>query len=138
MTPGTVLLNPHFQFSDGEIGRKYLVVLSEGTSGIYIAIKTTSRQKNKGKNEGCQSSDRPPNFYVLDGSWPVRGESWFLLEEFYELKAGELESKVSNGQIDDRGELSRDMLIELLACAIDSFDITESQQDTLQRVLSSL
>jgi hypothetical protein len=138
MTPGTVLFNPHFQFTDGEIGRKYLVVLSEGASGFYIAIKTTSRQKNKGNDEGCQSSDRPPNFYVLDGSWPVQGESWFLLEEFYELESGELERKVSSGQIEVKGNLSNDMLIELLACAVASFDITESQLDILQRILSSL
>jgi hypothetical protein len=138
MTPGTILVDPHFKFSDGEIGKKILVVLSDGRSGFYVVIKTTSRQKLKGKDEGCQSHDRPPNFYVPDGSCSIRGETWLLLEEFYELEATELGLKVSDGRISQIGNLPRDLLIELLACAIGSFDITESQTQELTHVLTSL
>ncbi|HST54069.1 MAG TPA: hypothetical protein VLJ61_18830 [Pyrinomonadaceae bacterium] len=138
MNPGTILHDPQFTFADGELGNKLLVVLNDGKDGIYIVIKTTSQPKQKGRNDGCQLKDRPPNFYVPDGSCCLRGESWFLLVEFYDLKAAELQQKVFVGSIRRIGELPKDLLIELLACAIDSFDIRENQREDLQRVLNSL
>jgi len=138
MNPGTILHDPRFTFSDGEVGNKLLIVLNDGSDGIYIVIKTTSQPRHKGRNEGCQSNDRYPNFFVPDGSSCLRGDSWFLLGEFYELKAAELQQKFFVGNISRVGELPRDLLVELLACAVDSFDITESQREDLQRVMSSL
>jgi len=138
MTPGTVLFDPRFEFQDGTVGRKLFIVLSDGKDGIYIVIKTTSQPKHKGRNEGCQSNDRPPNFFVKDGSSCLDGDSWFLLSEFYELKASELLQKSFIGQIKHIGVLPNDMLIELLACAIDSFDISVKQAEILKTVLTSL
>ncbi len=138
MTPGTILHDPRFTFSDGDIGNKLLVVLSDGKDGIFIVIKTTSQPKHKGRDEGCQSSDRYPNFFVPDGSCCLHGDSWFLLNDFYELKAADLRQKIFTGQMQRIGVLPRDLLVELLACAIEAYDITESQRDELQRVVNTL
>ena len=43
MIPGTVLFNEKFRFSDGEIGKKLLIILNEGKNDTYIAVKTTSK-----------------------------------------------------------------------------------------------
>jgi hypothetical protein len=138
MTPGTILHDPKFTFKDGEVGNKLLIVLNDGKDGVCIVIKTTSQPKFKGKKEGCQSSDRPPNFFVPDGQCCLRGDSWFLMSEFYELKVSELQQKLFSGQIKHVGNLVKDLLIELIACAVDSFDISDLQAEDLQRVMNSL
>jgi hypothetical protein len=138
MNPGTILHDPQFTFRDGTVGKKYLVVLNDGKNGIYIVIKTTSQPKHKGRNEGCQSGDRYPNFFVPDGQCCLRGDSWFLLGEFFELKVADVLQKKFTGQIEHVGELEKDLLIELLACAVDSSDISESQREELQRILPSI
>jgi hypothetical protein len=138
MTPGTILFDKQFQFHDGEIGKKLLVILSDGKIGFYITIKTTSQPQHKGRNEGCQSNDRYPNFFVPDGTTCLRGDSWFILNEFYELNASELDNKVSDGKITYIGNLPTDVLIELFACAIDCLDISTKQADILRDIMPSL
>lgn len=138
MTPGTVLFDPQFEFHDGTVGRKLFIVLNDGKDGIYIVIKTTSQPKHKGRDEGCQLKDRYPDFFVKDSSSCLDGDSWLLLNEFYELKASDLLKKSFIGQIKHIGVLSKEMLIELLACALESMDISVKQAQVLQEVLNSL
>lgn len=138
MTPGTVLFDPSFQFHDGATAPKLFIILNDGTAGFYIAIRTTSRQKTKGQNEGCQSDDRPPNFFVPDGKSCIRGDTWLLLNDFYEFNRFDLLGRRMSGKIDHIGTLPHDVTVELLACAIESFDITSKQRDILQEVLNKL
>ena len=138
MTPGTILFDKQFQFKDGEVGRKLLVVLSDGKTGFYLIIKTTSQSKFKGRDEGCQSNDRYPNFYLPDGTTCLQGESWLILNEFYELDAAELDKKVADGEISRIGNLPRDVLIELFDCAINCWDISTKQADILREIMPSL
>jgi hypothetical protein len=138
MNPGTILHDQHFKFLDGEVGNKLLIVLNDGKDGVYTVIRTTSKQKQKGREEGGQLKDRPPNFYAPDGSCCLDGESWFLLDDYYDLKAAELQQKVFVGDIQRIGELPKDMLIELLAGAIESFDIRDEQAEDLKRVMNAL
>ena len=43
MTPGTILTDTQFLYSDGTTGKKILIVLNDGEVGHYIVIKTTSK-----------------------------------------------------------------------------------------------
>jgi hypothetical protein len=138
MTPGTILFDKRFQFLDGEIGKKLLVILSDGKTGFYLIIKTTSQPQHKGKNEGCQSNDKYPNFYLPDGTTCLQGQSWLILNEFYELDASKMDKKVAEGEIRYVGNLPRDVLIELFACAIDCWDISTQQADILRNIMPSL
>lgn len=138
MTPGTVLFDKNFTFHDGASAEKLFVLLSDDSAGVYVAIKTTSQPQHKGRDEGCQTSDKYPNFYVPDGTTFLRGESWLLLGEFYEFDSTRLRHKVSTGEIRQVGNLPRDVIVELLACAIDCFDISDRQADILRNIMPSL
>lgn len=35
MTPGSILCDNEFKYSDGTIGKKILIVLNDGTNGYY-------------------------------------------------------------------------------------------------------
>lgn len=48
MTPGTILTDTQFLYSDGTTGKKILIVLNDGEVGHYIVIKTTSKDTYKG------------------------------------------------------------------------------------------
>ena len=56
MIPGTILCDDEFTFSDGSTGKKLLIVLNDGSDGVYIVVKTTSKSDFKGNDYGCQSS----------------------------------------------------------------------------------
>lgn len=93
MTPGNILHDKSFQFKDGEIGNKLLIVLNDGTNYPYIIVKTTSKQKTKGKDEGCQLNDKPPNFFLPKGSCSFELDTWAELIEFYEFDVNQVFTK---------------------------------------------
>lgn len=105
MTPGTVLFDAQFRFSDGTLGQKILVLLNDGTDGVYVVIKTTSKDKHKRRKFGCQTSDRYPNFYVPSGKCCLRGESWLMLDQFFEFHRQDLLTKRFAGQLNPLGVL---------------------------------
>jgi len=58
MRKGTVLFHPRFEFSNGEIGEKYLIILNTPDikkPGPFLICKTTSQIKNKPKTPGCHA-----------------------------------------------------------------------------------
>lgn len=138
MTPGSVLFDTQFKFSDGSTGRKILVVLNDGSAGVYVIIKTTSKDKRKGRNYGCQSSDRYPNFFLPDGKCFLQGDSWLMLDEFFEFNLQNLLAKRFAGQMKPLGVLPENILKELLDCAIGCDDISQAQEQVLVGTRQSL
>ena len=138
MTPGTILFDTHFEFDDGAVGRKLLVLLNDGTCGFYITLKTTSNPKHKGRKAGCQSRDRYPNFFVPDGSSDLRGDSWLMLREFKELTAPQLLQKKFSGIARHIGVLPKEMLIQLLECALAGDDLSTQQEEVLRATLQHI
>lgn len=55
MKPGTVIHHKKFKISDGNIDDKLLVILNYQRGGEFLALLTTSQQRNRKKLEGCQS-----------------------------------------------------------------------------------
>ncbi len=78
---GDIYFCPKFPFRDGEIGRKYLVLLNSPVNNDpYIFCRTTSQQKNKSLKEYCQE-DRLL-FLLLAGKDFFPKNTWL---QFYEL-----------------------------------------------------
>lgn len=132
MTPGTILCDDEFVFSDGGTGKKLLIVLNDGESGSYIVIKTTSKSDFKGNDYGCQSDDRYPNFFCPKGSCCLKQDTWIQLDQFFEFKAHELMSKHFTGKIKRIGVLTDRILKDLLDCAIECDDISLKQAKVLK------
>jgi len=131
MTPGTVLLDKQFRFKDGEVAKKLIVVLNDGTDGNYLTVKTTSQEKKKNRKPGCQINDFPPNYYLPENSCGFLGDTWILLEEVYELDLPSILAKKQNVIVEVKDCLSKELLQEILLCAMDSQDIAQQFLDRL-------
>lgn len=138
MTPGTILCDDEFVFSDGSTGKKLLIVLNDGDCGYYIVVKTTSKSDYKGNDYGCQSDDRYPNFFCPKGSCCLKQNTWIQLDQFFEFKAHELVARHFSGLVKRIGVLPDQILAELLACAITCEDITEKHATDLRAVVAAI
>ena len=84
---GEIFFCPEFPFKDGEIGKKYLVLLnSPANKDPYIFCRTTSQQKRKILKEDCQEDWLM--FFLLSGKDVFPENTWL---QFYELYAFTLE-----------------------------------------------
>ncbi|WP_089724171.1 hypothetical protein [Candidatus Thiosymbion oneisti] len=135
MSPGTFLFDDNFRFHDGNIGQKIFVLLNNGSTGIYVAAKTTSHGDRYGIQHGCQILDRFLNFYLVQGSCFLKKNTWIQLDSFYEFKSDKLMEKVMIGEIKRIGVIEPRQTIELLKCASHSDDLSQSQETI---VISSL
>jgi hypothetical protein len=138
MNPGTILCDNEFIFSDGSKGKKLLIVLNDGETGRYIIVKTTSKPVYKGITYGCQSEDRYPNFFLPEGSCCLHGQTWVMLDQFFEFSSTDLLSKSFAGQINRIGLLREEILIQLLKCAVGCQDITRKQSEALYAMLTKI
>lgn len=138
MTPGTILFDPNFQFKDGKLGEKYFVVLNDGSCGIYIAVKVTSRGRRYGIQHGCQVMERYPNFLLTKGCCCLPKSTWIQLDAFYEFKSSTLMEKAMTGQIHRQGLLSDSITKDLLVCTTNAEDISDFQEEIVQASLKSI
>ncbi|OGP55920.1 MAG: hypothetical protein A2Y65_04595 [Deltaproteobacteria bacterium RBG_13_52_11] len=85
MRKGTVLFHPRFEFTDGEIGSKYLIILNTPDikkSEPFLFCKTTSQSQNKPKTTGCHAEK---NLYCIEENsdfFPRR--TWVQFFEIFE------------------------------------------------------
>lgn len=138
MTPGTVLHDPSFVFHDGEPGNKLFVALTDGGDGSVFALVTTSKEKHKGRNPGCQSADRRPNYFFPTTSSNFRADTWVLIDAPYEFDLAELQRKITLGEIRTLFQLGKPELSDLLLCAMESPDISLRDLDRLVETNDSL
>ncbi len=138
MTPGTLLFDRNFIYSDGTVGEKILVILNDGEIGKYVVVKTTSKGIHKGNIFGCQSSDRYPNFFLPLHSTCLRKDTWVGLDQFFEFTQQDVLNKVFTQQMHQFGLLPNAILKQLLDCAINCDDITKEQEKILQTTYKSI
>ena len=138
MTPGTILCDNKFRFTDGSIGKKILITLNDGNPGCYIIVKTTSKSIYKGVEFGCQLDGRYPNFFLPKGSCCLKEDTWIQLDQYFEFTKSDLISKHFTGQINRIGILPKEISTQLLECAIRSDDISLSQEKILKEMLKNL
>jgi len=132
MTPGAVLHDPQFIFKDGETGNKLFVILNDGSAGFYVAVRTTSQAKDKGRSEGCHLDDWQQNFFVPKAKSCFPKNTWICLDDFYEFNATELLQGRFSGRINPVGELPSIILQALIDCALHSDDISGLQAEAIQ------
>jgi hypothetical protein len=138
MIPGSILHDKKFSFKDGQIGNKLLIVLNDGLNYPYIVVKTTSKQKTKGRDEGCQLNDVPPNFFFSKGTCCFDLDTWAELIEFYEFDVNEIFAKRLNKTLELKDNLPKNILTDLLNCAKNCDDITIKQSEIITEILKKL
>ncbi len=139
MTPGTILFDKDFKFSDGETAGKLLVVLNDGSDSTYYVIaKLTSQRHDNGTTPGCQPKDRFQNFYLPQGVSVLSKNSWVMLDEFYETDPNKLFQLKLKGQLQVIGVLDETTTKALLVCAIESINIENRYMQVIDDCLTRL
>ena len=138
MTPGTVLYDKEFQFSDTQaVIDKLSVVLCEFGQD-HLLVLTTSDPRFKNSTPGCQIIDKIPNFYIPNGPWFTK-PTWILLNEVYDPSHQILDVKIQDGTVTVYpNALSTAMMKDLLDCALQSIDIDGYYLDFLARTRRTL
>lgn len=138
MEPGTLIHDPNFRFRDGQLGNKILIVLSDGSDGTYLSVKTTSNGTRYSNQYGCQLGSRFPHFFLPPKSCCLEKPTWVCLDEFYELTVPELETKILDGHIRRIGVLPGNVRKEVISCATNSEDISAYQAGHLLSIWKKL
>ncbi len=114
---GEILLHEKFQFSDGSIGKKLLVVLNNPkTRDPCLVVKTTSQsQRYKKVKVGC--NPEKDVFYLPDsGKEIIKGDTYIQLEEVFELSVVDLTASVLKKELSSIGKLTALTLAQLNNC----------------------
>ena len=86
---GCVIHWANYQFSDGAIADKYLVILGAKTGSNYLAVVGTSQPRRRSLTPGCHPQE---GYYFIPGGgkdW-FRKDTWLLLAEPREIAPAEL------------------------------------------------
>ena len=81
-------------------------------------------------------NDRFQNFFLPRGSCTLDADTWIQLDEFFELDAASLLKKLADKSIKAIGQsLPSVKTREIIACAVQSDDITQFQKKILTETL---
>lgn len=80
MSQGSILLHKNFQFSDGGIADKLLVVLSLVKDGKVLVVKTTSQQRRRPLKDGCHPDVRESVFVFNANLGGFKKTTWIILD----------------------------------------------------------
>jgi hypothetical protein len=138
MTPGSVLFDTNFRFSDGTFGEKIIVLLNNGDNYPYIIAKTTSKPGRHLWTPWCQIKHRFPNFYLPQGCCHLNKHTWIQLGKYFEYDRSLLIQKHFDGTANIQDILPHQILIDLLNCALQSEDIEDDIEKELQVTLAGL
>ncbi len=121
MNCGTILYDRDFQFHNtGKIIDKLSIVVCE-SGDCHFALVTTTKELGKGRNGGCQISDKPPNYFIPAGSSWFDRDTWILLDELAELNNLVLDEKVQSKTVTyHENQIPREKLRQILECAMQS------------------
>lgn len=134
MTPGTILHDQEFRYRDGETGRKYIVILNDGTCGSYVVVKATSQGRRYSNTPGCQLGTWAC-FFLDRGCCKLPKDTWVQLHEFYPFNAQEMLGLHFTGRMEVIDELTSGLTRDLQECALQSDDISEANAEIIRACL---
>lgn len=137
MNCGTVLYDTQFQFPNGSIIDKLIIVLCDfGTD--YLVAQTTRQEKFKNKVAGCQIKDKPSNYFIPEHTSWFKDNTWILLDEVFEYNSDTFAYKKADNIAQHRDVLPKQQLKEILGCALKSDDIEGFYFEFLERTYNNL
>jgi len=131
MKPGSIFFHPQFLFHDGSRADKLVFVLG-GTASKIVVAKTTSQDRYRRLDHGCQGGDHYPGFLLTYGCCFLTKNTWLCFNEFYEFDLIELQSRMVGGTIYRLGEISAELTRDAQACAVSTDDISFDQEQIVR------
>lgn len=123
MHKGTILYHRAFQFQNGEIGKKLLIIINTPQKDEpYLCCRTTSKQQYNIDREGCHSNK---NIYVINPNtdW-FKEKTWVQFHELYEFEAGKFLKDHFDGKLVVKGTLKANTIVAIINCVKRSEDVS--------------
>jgi len=125
MRKGTILFHPRFEFTDGETGRKYLIILNTPEirkSEPFLFCKTTSQSRNKPQTPGCHAEK---NLYCIDAKFDFfPKKTWAQFFEIFEIDYDEFIKQHFKLRLEVKGELKPQTINAIINCIKRSDDVS--------------
>jgi hypothetical protein len=138
MNCGTVVYDKRFQFPNGQIIDKLLIVLCEFGSD-HLVLTTTSQPQHRKAIAGCQIKNKPPTFFLPKDSCWFDKDTWVELHVVNELPSLIHNQKKQDGTvIEYPNALPIELMKQILDCVLQSDFIDGYYLDHLQRVRDKL
>lgn len=137
MNAGCVISDSKFQFPNGQIINKFIVVLC-GYGSDWLVAQTTRQELDKNRTPGCQVNDTPPNFYLPRGGGILNEDTWIRLDEVFEYNSDTFFFKKKDNVAYLKDTISKPLMKDILQCALKSEDIDLFYLEFLEREYDSL
>jgi hypothetical protein len=113
---GSILFHTHFEYTNGDIGEKLLIVLNDPDPARepYLLCRVTSREKGKLRTFGCQED--LSLFFLPAGHDFFEKDTWVQLYEIFEAEWGTLVKDHLAGALNVLGELDQLTIQQLMNC----------------------
>jgi hypothetical protein len=138
MNCGTIVYDKRYQFPNGLIIDKLLIVLCEFGSD-HLVLTTTSQPKRRKAIPGCQIQSKPPTYFLPKGSCWFDTDTWVELHVVNELPSLIHEQKKKDGTVIEHDRvLSVELMKQIFDCLLQSEFVDEYHLDHLRRVRKKL
>jgi len=129
-TRGAVYLHPSFEFKNGDIGRKLILLLNTPSKNEpYLFVKTTSQQKDKPLSSGC-IVERSLFFIPAETTF-FKENTWIELYELYPMRPNDVNSNKDMKVIGSLDSKTVDKIVDCLF-AVSNDDIPPIQRRLLR------
>jgi len=124
---GAIFLHRRFEFSDGEIGKKLIVLLNEPETSEeidegYIFARTTSQERSRLRKPECQP-DRSEFFIAGNDDWFLE-DTWIQLYELYTFDVKTVIEDSLSGALGHKGSLREGKTGQLVNCVKKAADVS--------------
>lgn len=130
---GCILLHKKFEFKDGELGEKLIIILNspDPSKEPYLVCRTTSQERSKPKTFGCQ--EELSLFFLPGGQDFFQKDTWIQLYEIFPFKASTLLKDFFDGELRVLGTLNQLTIRQLMNCIRKVKDIALGHKEMILR-----
>lgn len=116
MEKGAILYHSSFEFKNGDIGEKLLIVLNDPDPAKepYLLSRVTSQEKDKPKKFGC--NEDLSLFFLPAGHDFFKKDTWVQLYDVYPIEADSLLKDRFGGELEQLGRLEEMTIRQLMNC----------------------
>lgn len=132
MKCGEIYFHKRFRFKDGEVGEKLFVVLfapDHKVKSRYLICTTTTQQKKKSKNPGCQCQQAL--FFIPAGQEWFYEDTWIQLGSIYSYDAPTVLNDCITKEMELKSQLKEKTFREIVNCIRISNDVEQEYQDDI-------
>ena len=130
MNRGTVLFHSDFCFSDGQHGKKLIIILNTPKdTDPYLVCRTTSKCKYLITNEGCHSDKSIFHIKAKHDGFDL--DTWIQLDELFEFSKEEILNAHFKKTCHIVNSIRSNTMSEILKCILICEDISQHHLNIL-------